>query len=105
MNYQTATDAEINLAVAKKVIGEVPADNEFDKFFDDIHIRSVESGDVDYCNNPADMMPVVFENRIGLTFETYTNEWWATTNDFSGPRFKHINPLRAAAIVYLMMEE
>lgn len=89
MNYQTATDEEINLAVHRSRGLRVTA----------------PIGSVDYCNNPADMMPVVFENRISLTFETYTNEWWAMTNDFSGPRFKHTNPLRAAAIVYLMLED
>jgi hypothetical protein len=62
----------------------------------------------DYCNNPSDMMPLVFENKIDLVscVSNGTEEWqaikfyitWkAAINIF------HKNPLRAAAIVYLLM--
>lgn len=92
MNYPTATDELLNIYVKNKVFGDGNWKHEY-------ALRNWS------FNNPADMMPVVFENRISLTFETYTNEWWAMTNDCSGPRFKHTNPLRAAAIVYLMLEQ
>ena len=44
----------------------------------------------DYCNNPSDMMPLVFED--GVDEELWENMVYNS------------NPLRAAAIVWLMMQ-
>ncbi|MGJ5660166.1 phage protein NinX family protein [Morganella morganii] len=58
----------------------------------------------DPCNNPADAMPIVFDNGISLISDwneigvwgaTY-QPWWTSENK---------NPLRAAMEVFLMMKE
>nr|DAH53596.1 MAG TPA: Protein of unknown function (DUF2591) [Caudoviricetes sp.] len=68
-------------------------------FFDN---RSVKRK-FDPCNNPADAWPIIVEERIRLNPILYT-KWIAEDylEDFS---FTDINPLRAAMIVFLMMQE
>lgn len=68
----------------------------------------------DYCNNPSDAWPIIVENGIAPLVEDYTlnvEDWvWVV----SAPRKplgsgriarRHKKPLRAAMIVYLMMQE
>lgn len=63
----------------------------------------------DYCNDPAVMMPIVFEQKINLISST-GDLWGASWNDGGGKwsiddyKHHHKNPLRAAAIVYLKMK-
>ncbi|EMD0828916.1 DUF2591 family protein [Morganella morganii] len=62
----------------------------------------------DYCNNPADAMPIVIENRISIEsrFNGHYDEWYASlqTNkiliDATGTNY-----YRAAMEVFLMMKE
>lgn len=66
----------------------------------------------DYCNSWSDMGPLIRENEITLIRDTSTNDVWLAisrawfTVDGIESRdkieFTHKNPLRAAAIVYLM---
>lgn len=62
----------------------------------------------DYCNDPAVMMPIVFENGVALSPARQTDgEITWTAGYFMGrvvTKFTHANPLRAAAIVYLKMK-
>lgn len=60
----------------------------------------------DYCNDPAAMMPIVFEYGISLSFCRKQSVWFAA-DDAIKPRHSHFstNPLRAAAIVHLKMRE
>lgn len=56
----------------------------------------------DYCNNPADAWPIIYGNGISIGIYGY-GEWGAGTVNH-----KHIdgvNPLRAAMIVFLKMNE
>ena len=81
--------------------------------------RHVKNGEVlrcaetlDYCNNPSDMMPLVFEFGIELSpvffggwsaseLRSYTYEQEPIYNEnYSVDN----NPLRAAAIVYLLIQ-
>jgi len=55
----------------------------------------------DYCNNPSDMMPLVFENKIGLEFIDGFG-WTADNGDLVASCYD--KPLRAYAIVYLLMQ-
>jgi hypothetical protein len=65
--------------------------------------------ELDYCNSPSDMMPLVFE--AGITVGTYDDEHFAFSG-FEGGVYEECwsnmiyndNPLRAAAIVYLLMQ-
>ena len=58
----------------------------------------------DYCNNPSDAWPIIVENKINV----YASEgpdfmpWMAGCNSIM---VSHKNPLRAAMIVFLMMNK
>lgn len=98
--YRDKSDFEINLEVAKYIFcagceiyssGEFPDDIKFDP-----------------CNNPADAMPIVIENRISIEsrFNGHYDEWYASlqTNkiliDATGTNY-----YRVAMEVFLMMKE
>lgn len=64
----------------------------------------------DPCNNPADAWPIIIGNRIALhpLHPTYENEWRASAEDdcgFIGYSSSNLSPLRAAMIVFLMMND
>ena len=69
----------------------------------------------DPCNNPADAMPIVFENNISLHAPRFSEGWMAEhtgsdddVNDgFQADYFDshNQNPLRAAMEVFLMMKD
>lgn len=72
----------------------------------------------DYCNNPSDAWPIICESLIGIIphyeftdeseeYISHSNKWVADNvmSDGKSFRYKVINPLRAAMIVYLMMKE
>ena len=58
----------------------------------------------DYCNNPSDAWPIIVANRINV----YASEgpdfmpWMAGCGGFM---VSNKNPLRAAMVVFLMMQE
>lgn len=69
---------------------------------------SEASKKVDYCNNPADMWPIILENNIVLTPCMGANIGDATGySEHQNPVISEFNDnskaLRAAAIVFLMM--
>ena len=61
-----------------------------------------------YCNNWADMGPMIHKEKIILIFDPLTKLWFATTvfNSWLNeePRF-NANPLRAAAIAYILAKQ
>jgi len=71
----------------------------------------------DYCNSWADMGPLMFDWDISIFRDVSTNPkvftavpkgWWSVGNGFVSSLgidigYTHPNPLRAAAIVFLMM--
>ncbi|EPS0644795.1 phage protein NinX family protein [Cronobacter malonaticus] len=62
-----------------------------------------EAPDTDYCNNPADAWSIIVENKISIS--NCGAERW-TANDVGIDNLhKDKNPLRAAMIVFLMMQE
>lgn len=64
----------------------------------------------DYCNKPADMWPIMLKNGIGIVAEngkligatTSSQQYYEPYGDIIYS-YDHVNPLRAAAIVFLMM--
>lgn len=56
----------------------------------------------DYCNNPADAWPIIVENRIRINPILYTK--WMAEDYLEDVSSCHENPLRAAMIVFLMMQ-
>lgn len=69
----------------------------------------------DPCNNPADAMPIIIENKISLYAPRLNEDWMAeyagSTEDVNdGFQVDHFdahnqNPLRAAMEVFLMMKD
>lgn len=60
----------------------------------------------DPCNNAADAWPIIVANAIGIMpFKKDEAEAWSLSAGLlSNTTFKHQNPLRAAMIVFLMMQ-
>ena len=119
-NYEEMSDFEINSAVHNALMQE-PYKIEF---LGNDRIRWVRgSTDVttekiayskhslkDYCNNPQDAEPIIIENRIGTNPAPDNGLWKAAHrkigNDDTPYHFtQDKNPLRAAMIVFLKMNE
>ena len=106
MNYEEMSDLQINLLVAN-AIGVDAAENSGVVFgavkHEGDNVVSV-MGVVDYCNNPSDAWPIIVANRINV----YASEgpdfmpWMAGCGGFM---VSNKNPLRAAMVVFLMMQE
>ena len=112
MNYESMSDFEINYLVAKidtdgEVIGKDDmwtTDNE--NSVQVIYKVGISGEYKDYCNSPADMWPIILQYGINTNF--HQHGCMSTALIESGTnlyRFTHENPLRAAAIVFLMMQE
>lgn len=111
-NYEDMSDFEINKAVA--LIAGVTFND------DGAPVRFVECDtgayadfneiEFDPCNNPEDAGPIIIENRIG-TIPAPDNGLWKAAhrkvgNDDTPYHFtQDKNPLRAAMIVFLKMNE
>ena len=115
MNYETATDFDINKAVAE-ALGRNIADEQYLDYGDrDENIvlsptMTDKNAGVDYCNNPSDAWPIILENRISIIFTDIPKIERAEKNYGSGyvqsvvARHRNENPLRAAMIVFLKMQ-
>ena len=109
MNYEDMSDFEINGYVSMHMHGfswiefvdgcasHVKCGNELSPGFAMIEVS-------DYCNNPSDAWQIIVANRINV----YASEgpdfmpWMAGCGGFM---VSNKNPLRAAMIVFLMMQE
>lgn len=93
MNYSEMLDFEINVQVAE-----------------------VTGKHADYCNSWADAGPIIAENKISLNWYESEGKWTAAGDyemedgvwdweKLPESDASHANPLRAAMIVFLMMQE
>lgn len=108
MNYEDMSDFEVNGYVSMHMHGfswiefvdgcasHVKCGNECSPGFAMIEVH-------DYCNNPSDAMSILIEMKIGFkwvngscTASSVLRGYHESTSD---------NPLRAAMIVFLMMQE
>lgn len=97
MNYEDMTYEQINKAVTEIVAGDL----------------TEELGVVDYCNDWAYGGLIIQSKKINLLWNTESTEWEAqavvTIDMYQPPTCEYYyydkNPLRAAMIVYLMMNE
>ncbi|EPK7525621.1 phage protein NinX family protein [Klebsiella variicola] len=109
MDYSKISDKEINKRVAfalgcKEVMPDIFMDDNRRYEFDKPKNKSGNRFYFDPCNNPADAFPIIEANRISLR-NRYEGDWKAE-NEWGESR-SHIsrNPLRAAMVVFLMMQE
>lgn len=54
----------------------------------------------DYCNNPSDIMPLVFEHGVSLSCREILDDWLAHT---ALADYQDTNPLRAAACCLILV--
>ena len=106
-NYEELSDLQINLLVAA-AIGVDAAENDGVVFgavkHEGINVVSV-MGMVDYCNNPSDAWPIILKNHIWIQPDMIGDGLWHCYDRESDFAAKHLNPLRAAMIVFLMMQD
>ena len=98
MDYEPMSNEDLNFEVFHKL-----SDDVWDRELS-LKVWNLLAEKYDYCNNPSDAWPIIIENRITLT--PYDNEkdgWFATTD--TSFFVDHMNPLRAAMIVFLIMNE
>lgn len=113
MSWDSVSDFEINKAVAKlQGLNNIqPYDVQGLVSYEDVDYDTLKyyMETVDYCNSWADMGPVISEHRIMLNPYCANEDWKAEIpvgkNGIATTyaRCYDTNPLRAAAIVYLMM--
>lgn len=87
-NYEDMSDFEINCRVHAEVM-QISGLNSFKA--------------KDYCKNPADAWPIITNNFISVIPSTHRDIWFADGQ--GGETTFDTNPLRAAMIVFLKMNE
>lgn len=108
MNYNEMSDFEINKLVSYHYGYDFSLGSKV--FVFDAEESTSSSGMprlVDYCNSWNDMGPVIEEYGIQLNYNEH-DKWFASSyfNQWlNEPVTLNANPLRAAAICYLMMKE
>ncbi|HAJ8914853.1 TPA: DUF2591 family protein [Escherichia coli] len=116
MDYSQLSDFEINVAVFEAIHNGSPDYKEgkngamvFISFEGDIvNVDAVEveveRGSFNPCANPADAWPIIEKYRISI-INLDEDEWGARGVAYcKSKRAIHENPLRAAMIVFLMMQ-
>lgn len=92
MEYEEMSDFEINCRIHAEVM-QISGLNSFKA--------------KDYCNNPSDAWPIIVENHIAVVPYQYTiPQAWPTAFGLASKfTAEDRNPLRAAMIVFLKMQE
>lgn len=107
-DYSEMSDSDINKEVALK-IGIVTFDKVCGHPFRiiDDYVSDVRKVYFRPCDSWADAGPIIEKNAIGIMpFKKGESEAWSLSAGLlSNTKFKHDNPLRAAMIVFLMMQE
>lgn len=113
-DYSKLSDFEINKLVARK-LGFVQQGRGWITGADGIYDYIAKPNDdyriglPDYSNSWADAGPIIVENCISMVWdcaEDASSAWWNAVDQFDDCRVQYqSNPLRAAMIVFLMMNE
>ena len=103
-DYSKMSDFEISHMVSQKLPGR------YITYAD--HVMDSETEETfDPCNKPADAWPIIAERKICLAFDVFAEPqdgggWVASpAYGWESERTRHDNPLRAAMILFLMMQE
>lgn len=108
MDYSTQTDPEINKAVTLAVLNHRYSNAKSIEWDDRQSVFWVETIGfsscpvLDYCNNPADGWRIISEQKINIDWFTDGERVLASCG---GLIYQSTNPLRAACVLYLMMNE
>jgi len=101
-NYSKMNDRDIDRLVLKVIYGV----HAYDKDIQGCWSR----GGFKYTTNPTDAMPIIIENRIGIIPAPEKGLWKAAHRKIGNDSTPYHmtqdeNPLRAAMIVFLQMQE
>ena len=106
MNYSEMSDIEINKLVAEasgiKILELIDS-----PAYGVIVGYEGQGEPVSYdpCNSPADAWPIILENKIDIQWSGHSALCLSFTRSDSSAMFRDESPLRAAMIVFLMMNE
>lgn len=114
MNFSELSDFEINKAVAELHLNATKTfkGNELDESVTVLGEKVYSN--FNPCNNPSHAWPIILQHGICITSPTKGGKnfvWSASWNEGGGRwssgdiKYADKNPLRAAMIVYLMMQE
>lgn len=109
MDYSEMSDRDIDALVLQTIYGNHGNDKDI--------MRSWLRGGFKYTTNPADAWPIIVGKKLSLI--NADDKWLCVPEDepvngvtgdavhmiYSGDGVEHENPLRAAMIVFLMMQE
>lgn len=116
MDYSELSDKEINKLVAfalgcKEVVPDIFMDDVRRYEFDKPKNKSGNKFYFDPCNDPADAWPIIYRHKISIEFDgdnsTEPQTTWCHARNMyrsCGINYQS-NPLRAAMIVFLMMQD
>lgn len=126
MDYSALSDFEINSAVHNALMKE-PYKLEFlggdrirwTKKASDVVTNKTEYSKKtlsDYCNSPAGAWSIIADSKISLLWVEETSMWCASAggnaeseywgwDECPDHHYEHPNPLRAAMVVFLMMQD
>ena len=122
VDYSKLSDFEINSAVHNALLSEPYSmlfmgndriewtSKDGRKIVTD-RVPYTKNGVHDYCNNPADAWPIIVGKQISLISRCANDEWKAQLHLVRNDIFDSYdscwdkNPLRAAMIVFLMMQD
>lgn len=110
--YRDKSDFEINVLVAKLELMKITLFHVYDAKYSDkkesmiylVGSKWCEAELLDYCNNPADAMPIIIENKIPMKPHNYKLGAWECGGVGMYSSI-HKNPYRAAMEVFLMMKD
>lgn len=118
MDYSKLSDHEINKMVAISLDKDVMPDDCQDFGISGFPEVMLRSGDIkNYCNDASDAWPIIVGKKLSLI--NADDKWLCAPEDepidgvtgdsvhmiYSGDGVEHENPLRAAMIVFLMMQD
>jgi hypothetical protein len=109
MDYQSLTDFEINQQVATALGLPLYSDDavEYEQIGDTLAYydkdRNITTLFNDYCGTPEDAYPIIFENKISTYWNGGVDDDWKARTIHT-PFVKDENPLRAAMIIFIMMQ-
>lgn len=96
MDYSKLSDFEINKMVSAFLWGSVCA-------VDGVVLHNEKDGPFDPCNNPEDAWSIIFSHKIGIAPAKVGDKWLGHYCNWD-IAIADTNPLRAAMIVFLMMQ-
>ena len=108
MDYSQLSDQEINIQVARIMHPEREVIESKSRPPSACVIGHLPSKWLDYCNNWSDAGPIIVENKITIHAPMHYDEpqeWLAFDVHDSDADFMDENPLRAAMIVFLIMQD